>query len=52
MGLQRPGLPAAGVTGLPPTEIKIAQLRQALAQQNGWREPPDWEKPQLRAEGS
>jgi len=52
MGLQRPRLAAAGVTGLPPTETKVAQLRQALAQQNGWREPPEWEKPQLRAEGS
>jgi Flp pilus assembly protein TadD len=52
MGLQRPGLPAGSVAGLPPTETKVAQLRQALAQQNGWREPPEWEKPQLRAEGS
>ena len=51
MGLQRPRLAAEGVTGLPPTETKVAQLRQALAQQNGWREPPEWEKPQLRAEG-
>jgi Flp pilus assembly protein TadD len=48
VGLQRRGVPAGG--GLPPTETKVAQLRQALAQQNGWRELPEWEKPQLRAE--
>jgi Flp pilus assembly protein TadD len=52
MGLQRSGAPAGGVAGRPQTEIKVAQLRQALALQNGWREPPEWEKPQLRAEGS
>lgn len=52
MGLQRPGVPAGGVSGLAPTETRVARLRQALAQHNGWREPPEWEKPQLRAEGS
>jgi Flp pilus assembly protein TadD len=52
MGLQRPGVPAGGMSGLAPTETRVARLRQVLAQQNGWREPPEWEKPQLRAEGS
>jgi Flp pilus assembly protein TadD len=52
MGLQRWGAAAGGVAGPPPTETKVARLRQALAQQNGWREPPEWEKPQVRAEGS
>jgi len=43
-GLARVNLPAA--------EANVAYLRQVLAQQNGWKEPPESEKPVVRAEGS
>lgn len=52
VGMQRRGIPAAGVAGPPAGETKVAQLRQALAQQNGWREAPEWERPPVRAAGS
>src|SRR5215472_13633011 len=37
---------------LPPAEANVAYLRQVLAQQNGWKEPPESEKPVVTAEGS
>ena len=43
-GLARADLPAA--------EANVAYLRQVMAQQNGWKAPPESEKPVLRAEGS
>jgi len=43
-GLARADLPAA--------EANVAYLRQVLAQQNGWKEPPESEKPVVTAEGS
>src|SRR5262252_4001506 len=43
-GLAHPDLPAA--------DANVAYLRQVLAQQNGWKEPPESEKPVVTAEGS
>jgi Flp pilus assembly protein TadD len=37
---------------LPAAEANVAYLRQVLAQQNGWKEPPESEKPVVTAEGS
>jgi Flp pilus assembly protein TadD len=34
------------------TGANVAYLRQVLAQQNGWRDPPESEKPVIKAEGS
>jgi len=48
------GRAADGLTraDLPTAEANVAFLRQVLAQQNGWKAPPESEKPALRAEGS
>ena len=48
------GRAADGLTraDLPTAEANVAFLRQILAQQNGWKAPPESEKPALRAEGS
>jgi Flp pilus assembly protein TadD len=48
--LQRRGAPSGGLANRP--TANVADLRQALAQQNGWREPAELEKPQVRAQGS
>jgi len=43
-GLAHPDLPAA--------DVNVAYLRQVLAQQNGWKEPPESKKAVVRAQGS
>ena len=43
-GLARADLPAA--------EANVAYLRQVLAQQNGWKEPPESQEPVVRPQGS
>jgi Flp pilus assembly protein TadD len=43
-GLARADLPAA--------EANVAYLRQVLAQQNGWKEPPESQEPVVIPQGS
>ena len=52
--LQGRAAPAEGLAraDLPAAEANAAYLRQVLAQQNGWKEPPESEKPVVTAEGS
>ena len=52
--LQGRAAPAEGLAraDLPAAEANVAYLRQVLAQQNGWKEPPESEKPVVTAEGS
>jgi Flp pilus assembly protein TadD len=52
MDLQRRAADGLARADLPPAEANVAYLRQVLAQQNGWKEPPESEKPAIRAEGS
>src|SRR5262249_60317051 len=49
LGLQRRAAPGVSPAILPPAEVNVAHLRQALAQQNGWRASAESEKPVLRA---
>jgi Flp pilus assembly protein TadD len=50
--LQRRAADGLARVDLPPAEANVAYLRQVMAQQNGWKAPPESEKPALRAEGS
>jgi|AmaraimetFIIA100_FD_contig_111_3105_length_2749_multi_8_in_0_out_0_3 Flp pilus assembly protein TadD len=49
LGLQRRAAPAVSPAILPPSEANVVHLRQALAQQNGWRASAESEKPVLSA---
>jgi Flp pilus assembly protein TadD len=52
MDLQRRAADGLARADLPAAEANVAHLRQVLAQQNGWKELPESEKPAVRAEGS
>ena len=54
MGLQGRAADAGGLAraDLAPAEANVAFLRQVMAQQNGWKEPPESQRPVVTAEGS
>jgi Flp pilus assembly protein TadD len=54
MGLQGRAADAEGPARADPpaVEANVAYLRLVLARQNGWKEPPESEKPVIKAEGS
>ena len=54
VGLQRHAADAQGPARVDPpaAEANVAYLRQVLAQQNGWKESSDSQRPVVKAEGS
>jgi len=54
VGLQQHAADAQGLARAEPpaVEANVAYLRQVLAQQNGWKQPPESERPVIKAEGS
>jgi Flp pilus assembly protein TadD len=54
VGLQQHAADAQGLARVDPpaAEANVAYLRQVLAQQNGWKEPLDSQRPVVKAEGS
>jgi Flp pilus assembly protein TadD len=54
VGLQQHAADAQGLARAEPPagEANVAYLRQVLAQQNGWKEPLDSQRPVVKAEGS
>jgi len=54
VGLQQHAADVQGPVRVDPpaAEANVAYLRQVLARQNGWKAPPDSQRPVVKAEGS